>query len=260
MGEGGSDTATVEVDNASALAAREDDAPVESVAALRVEQAETPQEIEGIALSRKMTAQAPARSIADSQFFDQSRIAQSSLLEITQGLGVAFELLLIENRGLFKHGGRIGWNRALLLEVSETLAKGQMTGQLDKANEIATLAATVTVEEIFASVDVERRSGFRMQRTESNELGAASDRPGGPTLLPQIIEQRQTLFEFFDILAHGAVFPLDANVGEGDQLSQARMVGGEISQSRKGQRICRTGVSPDQGSACRSVGSPHASQ
>ncbi len=41
MGEGGSDTAAVEVDDASALAAREDDAPVESVAALWVEKAET---------------------------------------------------------------------------------------------------------------------------------------------------------------------------------------------------------------------------
>jgi hypothetical protein len=61
MGEGSSDTATVEVDDASALAAREDDAPVESVAALWVEQAETLQEIEGIALRREMTAQAPAK-------------------------------------------------------------------------------------------------------------------------------------------------------------------------------------------------------
>jgi len=50
MSEGGTDTAAVEVNNASALAAREDDAPVEGVAALRVEQTETPQEIERIAL------------------------------------------------------------------------------------------------------------------------------------------------------------------------------------------------------------------
>ncbi len=64
-----------------------------------------------------------------------------------------------------------------------------------------------------------------MQRTESDELGTVSDRPSGPTLLPQIIEQRKALFQFFDILAHGAVFPLDANVGEGSQHSQARMVG-----------------------------------
>jgi hypothetical protein len=128
-------------------------------------------------------------------------------------------LLLVEGGGSLEHGGRVGWKSALLLEVSETLAKGQMTGQLDKANEIAALAATVTVEEIFAGVDVKRRPGFRMQWTESNELGAESDRPGGPALLPQIIEQRQTLFQFFDILAHGAVFPLEANVGEGGQHS-----------------------------------------
>ena len=45
-------------------------------------------------------------------------------------------------------------------------------------------------------------------------------------LLPQIIEQRKALFEFFDVLAHGAVLPPEANVGEGRQHSQARMVGG----------------------------------
>jgi len=83
----------------------------------------------------------------------------------------------------------------------------------------------VTVKEIFAGVDIERRVGFRMQGTESDELRAESDRPSGPTLLPQIIEQRQTLFQFFDILAHGAVFPLEANIGEVRQHSQARMVG-----------------------------------
>ncbi len=94
----------------------------------------------------------------------------------------------------------------------------------------------MTVEEIFVSVDVERRPGFRMQRTESNELGAESDRPGGPTLLPQIIEQRQTLFQFFDILAHGAVFPLEANVGEGGQHSQARMVGGRNFSEPQGPK------------------------
>src|SRR5919109_1819041 len=81
-----------------------------------------------------------------------------------------------------------------------------MTGQLDKANQIATLAAALTVEEIFAGVDIKRRVGFRMQRTESDELGAVADGPGDPILLPQIIEQWQTLSEFFDILAHGVFF------------------------------------------------------
>ena len=64
-----------------------------------------------------------------------------------------------------------------------------------------------------------------MQGTKSDELGAVSDRPSGPTLLPQKIEQRKALFQFFDILAHGAVFPLEVNVGKDGQHSQARMVG-----------------------------------
>src|SRR2546427_9522727 len=50
MGEGGTKTAAVEVDHASVLATRENDAPVEGVAALRVEQADTLQEIERIAV------------------------------------------------------------------------------------------------------------------------------------------------------------------------------------------------------------------
>jgi len=59
-----------------------------------------------------------------------------------------------------------------------------MTGQLDKAKEIAALAATVTVKEILAGVDIERRSGFWMQGTESDELVAVSGGPGDPILLP----------------------------------------------------------------------------
>src|SRR6266478_2041329 len=70
-----------------------------------------------------------------------------------------------------------------------------MTRQLDKANQIATLAATVAIEEIFARVDIERRPGFRVQGTKSDELGAVSGGPGGPVLLPQIIEQRRSVEE-----------------------------------------------------------------
>src|SRR6266481_7185624 len=169
MGEGDAGTAAVEVNDTSTLAAREDDAPVESVAAVWVEQAETLQEIARITLSGEMPAQAPTRGITDAQFFDQGKIAQSSLLKIVQCLEVAIELLLIESGCLLEHGGRVGGRSALLLEVSETLAEGKMTGQLDKANEIAALSATVAVKEIFAGVDIERRSGFWMQGTESDE-------------------------------------------------------------------------------------------
>jgi hypothetical protein len=63
-----------------------------------------------------------------------------------------------------------------------------MVEQLDKAKEVAALAAAVTVKEIFAGVDIKRRPGFGVQRTESDKLGAVTDRPGYPILLPQIIE------------------------------------------------------------------------
>ena len=208
MSDGGTETAAVEVDQATVLATGENDAPIEGVASLRVEQADTPQEIERIAVLREMTAQAPARSVADAQFLDQSRIAHSALLKVTQRFGVGIELLLIERGSLLEHSGRVDGRSALLLEVGEALAERQMAGQLDKANQIATLATAVAVEEIFASIDVERRLSFPVQRTESDELGGAvTCRAGVPVLLPQIIEQRLALFEFFDVLPHGAFRP-----------------------------------------------------
>jgi len=123
MSENGSDTAAVEVDDASALAAGEDDAPVEGVAALRIEQTETPQEFARIALSGEMTAQGPG-GITNPHFFDQGRIAQSSLLKISPRFGVAIELLLIESSALLQHGGRVGGRSAFLFKVGETLAEG----------------------------------------------------------------------------------------------------------------------------------------
>ncbi len=108
MGEGGSDTAAVEIDDASALAAREDDAPVEGIAAIPVEKAKTLQQIARIALSGEMPAQASTGGVADPQFLNRGGVVQSALFQILQRLGVAIELLLIKSGGLLEHGGRIG--------------------------------------------------------------------------------------------------------------------------------------------------------
>ena len=227
MGEGVPKTAAIEVNDAFTLGQRKDDAPIEGVAAFGVEQADASQEIERIALGREMMAQASPGGVADAQFLDQGWIAQSALLEITQRLRVARELLLIKSSGRLKHSSRVDCRRALLLKIGKALAEGEMTGQLDKANQIATLAAAVAVEEIFVDVDIERRPSFRVQRTESYELGGAGTcRAGRPVLLPQVIEQRSALFEFFDVLAHGVVSVRKPSLGEGRQHSQARMVGG----------------------------------
>src|SRR5213082_1220782 len=130
-----------------------------------------------------MPTQASTGGVADAQFLDRGGIVQSAFVQILQRLGVAIELLLIKSGGLLKHGGRIGWRSTVLLEVSEALAEGQLSGQLDKAQEIATLAATIAVEAIFAGVDIERRTGFRVQRTKAEELVAVAGRPDDPVLL-----------------------------------------------------------------------------
>ena len=74
-------------------------------------------------------------------------------------------MLLLKSNGFFKHGGRISWRCIVLLEVSEALAKGQLAGQLDKAQEIAALAATMAVEEILVGVDIEGRPTLWVQWT-----------------------------------------------------------------------------------------------
>ena len=73
-------------------------------------------------------------------------------------------------------------------QSGEALAEGQVSGQLDKADQVAALATAVAVEEIFAGVDIERRPSFGMQRTEPDKLGTATGRPTGPVTLSQIIQ------------------------------------------------------------------------
>src|ERR1017187_5870758 len=80
-----------------------------------------------------------------------------------------------------------------------------MAGQLDKANQIAALAAAVAVENILARVHAERGLGLLVQRTESDELGSTR-RMTSPVMLPQIIQKRQPPLECFDVFAHGDFF------------------------------------------------------
>ena len=103
MREGGADAAAIQVDDVLALAQREDDALIESIGALRVEQSDLPQQIEGMTLCREMTAQTSAGGITDPQFPDQGRIMHSAPVEIAHRLGVVIQLLLIESGSLFEH-------------------------------------------------------------------------------------------------------------------------------------------------------------
>jgi hypothetical protein len=64
----------------------------------------------------------------------------------------------------------------------------------------------MAVKEILAGIDIKGRPSLGVQGTESHELGALTRALADPILLSQVIEQRESLFELFEILAHGAIF------------------------------------------------------
>ena len=90
-----------------------------------------------------------------------------------------------------------------MLQVGDAFAKGKVLGTLHEANQIATAVTAVTIEQILAGIDIERRLRIRMQRAESHELVASADMVSGPVVPLQVFQQRQPLFELFQILAHG---------------------------------------------------------
>jgi hypothetical protein len=75
---------------------------------------------------------------------------------------MAVELELVKSGGFFQHVGIDRRWRELPLEIGDALAERQTLGQLDQADQVAAAAATVAVEEILASIDIERRAGFRV--------------------------------------------------------------------------------------------------
>lgn len=93
------------------------------------------------------------------------------------------------------------------LEIGDALAKREMAQQFDKANQVATTPAAVTVKQVFPGVDVERGMTVLMQRTESRELRAGTDPMPSPVVPLQVVQQGNALFELFEILAHGVHSP-----------------------------------------------------
>src|ERR1700676_1911827 len=135
---------------------------------MRVEQACLLQQMEGVTQCCEMTAQTSAGGITDLQFPYQDGIVNSAPVEIAHRFGVIVESLSIKSGSLFQHRGGIDCGTGLRIEAGKALAERQMPGQLDKANQIATLATAVAVENILARVDIERRPGLLVQRTESD--------------------------------------------------------------------------------------------
>ena len=103
-------------------------------------------------------------------------------------------------------GGRLlqqlgsGRGHQLLFEIRDALVKRQIEEDLDKADQIAAPATAVAVEQILADVDVEGGASVAVQGTEADELLLACGGATCPVALLQIIQQRNALFEMFQIL------------------------------------------------------------
>src|SRR5215469_13225302 len=78
-----------------------------------------------------------------------------------------------------------------------------MLGKLHEANQVAAQPAGVAVEQILAAVDTEGRASVLMQGAEPDQFVASSGGAPAPEVPLQVLEQRNALFEPFQILTHG---------------------------------------------------------
>ena len=211
-------------------------------------------------MRREMTAQNSAGRIADAEFPNQGRIMNSALPEIAERLRIVIQLLLIESGRLLEHCDCICFSSGLWIEIGRIFAEGQVTRELDEANQIAALPAAMAVEDILARVDVERGPALLMQRTETHILPTAR-RPASPVMLPQVLQQRHSPLECLDILAHAFFPPPQPSLGRLLCGSQARMVGERIFYTRMGQRTSRAETIQGNGAAfCRQAHHAPASE
>src|SRR5713226_5658100 len=149
-----------------------------------------------------MTPQIAAGSIAEAQFLNQVRILQTSILQILNRFGIAVELHLEKGSGSGEQRGLSGQSE-VLFQTGEAFAEGEVLGKLHKADQVTAALTAVTIEQILAGIDIERRPGIRVQRAESHELLSRGDAATGPVAPLQVLQQRNTLFELFQVLAHG---------------------------------------------------------
>src|SRR5215469_16039727 len=198
MGEGTANAATIQVDDVILLAAGENHAVAKSIEALRTHQARFEQPFQGIAEGLQVRTQVAATGIANTEFLNESGIVHSTLREILNAFRITVEFQLIE-------GGRVreqlGSGGEFFLEINNALAKREMARQFDEANQVAATPATMTVEQVFPGV--EGGMSVLMQRAESRELGAGIDPIPSPVVPLQVLQQRNALFEPFEVLAHG---------------------------------------------------------
>ena len=169
MRKGCSDAAAIQVDNPAILAARNDHAAAESVAAFVADQAGCAQQFGRITQGREMTPEAPAGSIADAEFFNYGEIPQSAAFQIAYGFRTAMELKLIKGSRLRQQlscGDGACHRCQFLPQMRDALTEWHVEKEFYKADQIATLAASMAVEQVSAGIDIEGRARIPVQRTK----------------------------------------------------------------------------------------------
>src|SRR5215467_13094663 len=99
-----------------------------------------------------MRAQVAAARVANAEFLDQSSVPHPALSQILNAFWIAMQFELIKGSGVLEE---LRAGREFLLQVGEALAKREMLGKLNEANEVASLSAPVAIEQVLARVDVE---------------------------------------------------------------------------------------------------------
>src|SRR5260370_11607522 len=136
VGKRCADTAAVQVDDLAVLAAGENDASAESIAAMVIDQADLQQQIERRAPSGQMTPEVSASSVTDAELLDQGGVTQAAGRQLACCFRIVMELELVKGGGLLQQLGN-GSGRQFLFEKRHRLAERQIEEKVDKADPVA---------------------------------------------------------------------------------------------------------------------------
>ena len=108
-----------------------------------------------------MPPQVSAGSITDADLLDQSGIVQTALPQIADRFRMTVELEPIKGGRLLQQLGN-GSRCEFLFKKRHRLMEWQIEEELDNADQVATTAAAVAVEQILSGVDIEGRTSLWM--------------------------------------------------------------------------------------------------
>jgi hypothetical protein len=97
--------------------------------------------------------------------------------------------------------------------------------EFDEADQIATLPTSMAVEQVPAGIDIEGRACIPVQRAKPYKLLPGAATTGSPVMSKQIIQQREMLFELFQVRIQRLRFLQESRLRRIGPFSQARMVG-----------------------------------